>query len=231
MNKLLIALVLVGMLLLTMPAAILARTQNESVDFVNGRVSQMVEDKTRRVLDGLNTRRLEFNQDREAFKDFVADALDIDRNYCAWLMLGKHMSLIMLENASSETERLEWAMQHKEDIATVFDTLSAGFLESYSAILLDFTGWLEVRVINVSPMPNPLGTDARIVRSHLVRHGHPPISLDYMLHYPDYPKQWRIFDVMIDGVSIVQTFRNLYDTKLQNKSLSEVATEMRNGQF
>jgi phospholipid transport system substrate-binding protein len=40
-----------------------------------------------------------------------------------------------------------------------------------------------------------------------------------------------VFDVMVEGVSFVQTFRQQFDQELQNKSIAQVAAELRNGQL
>ena len=41
--------------------------------------------------------------------------------------------------------------------------------------------------------------------------------------------QWKIFDVMIEGISYVQTFKNQFDAPLRQKSIKQVATELRSG--
>jgi phospholipid transport system substrate-binding protein len=38
-----------------------------------------------------------------------------------------------------------------------------------------------------------------------------------------------VFDVMVEGVSFVQTFRAQFDAELQNKTIAQVAQELRNG--
>ena len=43
--------------------------------------------------------------------------------------------------------------------------------------------------------------------------------------------QWQVFDVMVEGVSFVQTFRTQFDAPLQNKSIKQVAADLRAGKI
>jgi len=40
---------------------------------------------------------------------------------------------------------------------------------------------------------------------------------------------WKVFDVMVEGVSFVQTFRSQFDAPLTNKSIKQVAADLRAG--
>jgi phospholipid transport system substrate-binding protein len=40
-----------------------------------------------------------------------------------------------------------------------------------------------------------------------------------------------VFDVMVEGVSFVQTFRQQFDQQLQTKSIAQVAAELRTGKL
>jgi phospholipid transport system substrate-binding protein len=42
---------------------------------------------------------------------------------------------------------------------------------------------------------------------------------------------WKVFDVMVEGVSFVQTFRQQFDNELTHKSIKQVAADLRNGQL
>ena len=39
----------------------------------------------------------------------------------------------------------------------------------------------------------------------------------------------KIFDVMIEGISYVQTFKNQFDAPLRQKGIEQVARELRSG--
>ena len=40
---------------------------------------------------------------------------------------------------------------------------------------------------------------------------------------------WKVFDVMVEGVSFVQTFRRQFDNELSHKSIRQVASELASG--
>ena len=63
----------------------------------------------------------------------------------------------------------------------------------------------------------------------MLRSGGEPIPVDYLMRNVD--GQWKIFDVMIEGISYVQTFKTQFDAPLRQKSIQQVATELRNGQI
>ena len=43
--------------------------------------------------------------------------------------------------------------------------------------------------------------------------------------------QWKVFDVMVEGVSFVQTFRNQFDAPLSQKGIKAVAADLASGQM
>jgi len=172
--------------------------------------SEMVELNTGRILDTLNTRRAEFAKDREALREFVSTEFNamFDRNYSARMVLGRH--------ARGADEA---------DIGLFADALTEGLLQRYGALLLDFNTKISTRIKSESELPRGIGVR---VTSELIRPGEAPIALDYLLRQSD--GQWKVFDVIIEGVSMVQTFRQQFDNELQRKSIREVADELRAGQ-
>jgi len=52
----------------------------------------------------------------------------------------------------------------------------------------------------------PAGADDVTVRNRYLSPGHPPVSVDYAMHLT--PQGWKIYDVVVDGVSIVLAFRS-----------------------
>jgi len=173
--------------------------------------SQMIEQGTQRILGTLNTRRAEFSNDQGALRAFVADELDaiFDRNYSARMVLGRHA------RGADEI-----------DIALFADALTDGLLQRYGTLLLDFNAQLNIRIKSESALPRDMGVR---VASEILRPGEAPIALDYLLRQSD--GQWKVFDVIIEGVSMVQTFRQQFDAELQRKSIREVADELRAGQL
>ena len=66
------------------------------------------------------------------------------------------------------------------------------------------------------------------VKSDFVRANGQATPVDYLMRKTG--ANWQVFDVMVEGVSFVQTFRQQFDNELTHKSIKQVATELRNGQ-
>ncbi len=176
-----------------------------------GSPSQLVLNNSQRVLSTLEKRRSEFTKNRAALRQFVGTEFNamFDRDYAARLVLGRHA-----RDADDA------------DVKLFSDALADNLMQRYGSSMLDFNTQLRVRVKSETQLQRGLGVK---VSSEFLRQGGEPIPVDYLMHKTG--TQWKVFDVMVEGVSYVQTFRNQFDTELQRKTIKQVATELRNGQI
>jgi len=173
--------------------------------------SQMVLANSQRVLDTLEKRRPEFTKNRTALRTFVNGEFNqmFDRDYAAKLVLGLH------GRGASDA-----------DVKLFADALADNLMQRYGSSLLDFNTRLTPRVKSESPLPNNMGV--RVV-SELQRKGGEPIPVTYLMHQVN--GQWKVFDVQVEGVSFVQTFRSQFDAPLGQKGIRKVAADLRSGQI
>ena len=173
--------------------------------------SKLVLDNSERLLSTLEARRAEFTADRGKLQAFVASEFDkmFDREHSARLVLGRH------GRGASDA-----------DVKLFADALADSLMRRYGSSLLDFNTQLRVRVKSETPLPRGLGVR---VSSEMLRQGGEPIPVDYLMRQT--PQGWRVFDVMVEGVSFVQTFRQQFDNELQRKSIAQVTQELRAGQI
>lgn len=173
--------------------------------------SQLVLDNTRRVLGELEARRAEFTNDRGALEAYVKSEFDnmFDRDYAARQVLGRH--------ARGANEA---------DIKLFSDALADSLARRYGSSLLDFNVRLQARIRSEQALPRGLGVR---VSSELLRQGGEPVPVDYLMRQSG--GTWKVFDVMVEGVSFVQVFRRQFDGELQNKSIRQVAQELSAGQL
>lgn len=178
---------------------------------MQGSPSQLVLNNSQRVLSTLEKRRAEFTRNRAALREFVNTEFNamFDRDYAARQVLGRH--------ARGAAEA---------DIKLFADALADNLMQRYGSSLLDFNTKLRVRVKSETPLPRGLGVK---VSSEFLRQGGAPIPVDYLMRQSG--SQWKVFDVMVEGVSYVQTFRSQFDAELQRKTIRQVAAELRNGQL
>lgn len=173
--------------------------------------SKLVLDNSTRVLAALESRRAEFTKDRVKLRRFVDSEFNqmFDRDYAARQVLGRH------GRGASDA-----------DVKVFADALANNLMQRYGSSLLDFNTRLQVRVKSETALPRGLGVK---VASELVRSGGDPIPVDYLMRQSG--GQWKVFDVMVEGVSFVQTFRQQFDAELQRKSIRQVAADLSSGQI
>jgi phospholipid transport system substrate-binding protein len=173
--------------------------------------SKMVLDNSTRILSTLESRRAEFTKNREALRQFVSSEFDamFDRDYAARLVLGVHA------RGASDA-----------DVKLFADALADGLMARYGSSLLDLNSKLKVRVKSETPLPNGRGVR---VSSEYLRQAGEPVPVDYLMRKNG--ASWKVFDVMVEGVSFVQTFRSQFDGPLKSKSIAQVAADIKAGKL
>ncbi len=207
-----LALALAASLLAAAPALVFAQAQPApAAANMQGSPSELVLDNTRRVLETIETRRAEFTRARAALERFVSGEFDsmFDRDYAARQVLGRH------GRGASDA-----------DVKAFGDALADNLMRRYGSSLIDFNTRLRVRIKSETALPRGLGVK---VSSELLRQGGEPIPVDYLMRRAG--NGWRVFDVMVEGVSFVQTFRQQFDSELQRKSIAQVTQELRSGRI
>jgi len=176
-----------------------------------GSPSQLVLANSTRILATLESRRAEFQKDRGALRDFVASEFNnmFDRDYSARLVLGVH------GRGASDA-----------DVKVFADALADSLMQRYGSSLLDLNTKLKVRVKSETPLR---GGAIVKVSSEYLRQGNEPVPVDYLMR--NVGGQWKVFDVMVEGVSFVQTFRNQFDAPLKQKSIPQVAADIKSGKL
>jgi len=171
--------------------------------------SQIVLTNSTRILTTLENRRAEFTKNRTALRQFMTSEFNqmFDRDYSGRLVLGRH------GRGASDA-----------DVKLFSDALAENLMQRYGASLLDFNTQLKVRVKSETALPGGRGVR---VSSEFLRAGGEPIPVDYLMRQVG--GQWKVFDVMVEGVSYVQTFRTQFDTPLSQKSIAQVAAELKAG--
>ena len=172
--------------------------------------SKLVLDSSTRILGTLEQRRAEFRKNPAALKQFITGEFNrmFDRDYAARLVLGRHS-----RGAAPA------------DVTAFANALTDNLMQRYGAALLGFDGKPRIRLKGESPLPNNRGVK---VSTEILREGGDPIPVDY---YVRNNGGWKIFDVMVEGVSYVQTFRSQFDAPLKRASIAQVAADLQAGKL
>jgi phospholipid transport system substrate-binding protein len=174
-----------------------------------GQAGKVVIDASTRILTTLQQRRSEFSSNPASLRSYIDSELNrtFDRDYAARLVLGPHA------RGASDA-----------DIKLFADAMADSLMQRYGSTLLNIQGKPSFRLKGESPLPGNRGVR---VSTELVRAGNEPTPVEYWMRNVN--GQWKIFDVNIEGISYVQTFRNQFDTPLRQKGIKQVASELHSG--
>jgi len=94
----------------------------------------------------------------------------------------------------------------KESLVREFRTM---LVRTYSASLSQYRN----QTIDVKPAKIAAGDSETVVRTLVNQPGGQPIPIDYSMEKSD--KGWRVYDVVVDGVSLVTTYRSTFNDQIQ----------------
>ncbi len=196
---------------LVAPAACLVPLAPALAATTQGAPSQLVLENSTRVLRTLEARRAEFAADRGALDKFISSEFNkmFDRDYAARLVLGRHA------RGADPAEIKRFA-----------DALADSLTSRYGASLVSFDSGLKVKVNSESSLR---GGAIVKVSSEFIRKNGDAVPVDYLMHKDG--GKWKVFDVMVEGVSFVQTFRGQFDQPLSRKGIAAVAADLRAGKL
>lgn len=120
------------------------------------------------------------------------------------LALGKNW------NEASNEQKIEFVDQ--------FRTL---LVRTYSKSLQEFKD----QTINFSPLNVAAGEDKVTVKSKVLQSGGPSIPVDYRLRLKD--DEWKVYDIIIDGVSLVTNYRGTFAQEMRKGGMEAVLKMLR----
>ena len=170
--------------------------------------SQVVLSDSQRLIHSLSDRRTEFESNPAALHAFVHEefAHIFDRVYSARLVLGS------ASRSATDTE-----------VGAFADALGESLMRRYAGSLLKVNPGLNIKVTTETPLRE--GTIVKVT-SQIERSNGTPVQVDYLMRQG--VGKWQVFDVMVEGISFVQTLRIMFAEDLRTKSLAQVTEDLRN---
>jgi len=171
----------------------------------NAGPAQIVADSAQRMLTELDANRAMYKKDPAKLDHLVATVLlpSFDSETAARLVLG-------------QTWRTATADERKRFVDAFYHSL----LRNYGAALVDFTGD-RFKILPYNGDPN----DTRAsVRTEVKRASGEVVPVTFELHKTD--TGWKAWDVVIDGISYIKSFRTDIGSEVQAKGLDEVITRL-----
>lgn len=166
----------------------------------------MVRETTREVLTALDENRERIEGDPRAVYELVGDIVlpRFDFELMSRFVLARHW------RTASEAQR--------ERFTEAFRQL---LVRTYARALAEYSGEEEVRI---PAQRIDTSRDRVTVETEIVQPGGPPIPVDYtLLRQGD---AWRVFDVTIEGVSLVQNYRSQFDGVVRREGMDALIEQL-----
>ena len=169
----------------------------------------IIEETTSHILQTLDSRREEYAADLEQLRAMVREDLLplIDLNYSARLILGK-------AGRGVSPEQLD----------AFSDAMSGVLINRYADGLLEFRSDEQLEVLPMKGSNNEKLTRVR-TRIKLDNGGMAPV--DYAFHKTE--EGWKAFDVTVEGISYVITFRNQIAPRVEKEGIEKVTADIAAG--
>lgn len=168
----------------------------------------LVESTITELIDELQARRPELEQDKLKLFQLVEEVVvpHFEINMIARLVLGKHW------RAANDVQRGEFAEEFKKLM-----------IRTYATALFEYTGRERMEV---KPLRMKDGDKRVRVETKVILPGAPPVPVNYSFILTQ-SGDWKIYDVKIDGISLVTTYRSSYGQAVQTKGLDVLINELK----
>jgi phospholipid transport system substrate-binding protein len=166
---------------------------------------QLVENSAKKMLQELDANRAMYKGDPAKLDALVGNVLlpNFDTEYSARLVLGQ-----------------SWRTATPEQRKRFVDAFYHSLLRNYGAALIDFTGDRFV----VLPYKGDPGDTTATVRTEVKKSSGDKVPVNFSLRKT--PEGWKAWDVVIEGISYVKSFRTDFASEIQQKGLDDVITRL-----
>ena len=166
---------------------------------------ETVENSAKKMLAELDANRPTYAKDPAKLDALVANVLlpNFDSDYAARLVLGQ-----------------AWRSATPEQRQRFVDAFYHSLLSNYGNALLNFTAGKFV----VLPYKGDPADKMATVRTQVKRSSGEVVPVDFSLHKTD--DGWKAWDVVIEGISYVKSFRTDFAADVQLKGLDEVISRL-----
>jgi phospholipid transport system substrate-binding protein len=162
---------------------------------------QLVEQSAKRMLTELDANRATYMKDPSKLDALVGNVLlpNFDTDYAARLVLGQN-----------------WRTATDDQRKRFVDAFYHSLLRNYGAALVDFTADRFV----ILPYKGDPGDTNATVHTQVKRENGEKVPVDFTLHKT--AAGWKAWDVVIEGISYVKSFRTDFASEVQQQGLDEV---------
>lgn len=166
---------------------------------------QLVRERTDKIIALLKANKSVYNQDHKKLYAMVQEQVlpYFDFRAMSRLVLGKHW------REASEAQRDRFASEFRDLL-----------VRTYATALLKYTNEEVVYL----PFRSSPDDKTAVVKTEVKQGGGPVIPIHYSFYLTD--GAWKVFDVTIEGVSLVTTYRSTYAEKIKNSGMDGLIAYM-----
>lgn len=171
--------------------------------------AELIEESAQEMLTELEKNRAEYRKNPAKVRALVDRVLlpNFDTEYAARLVLGRH-----------------WRTAAPEQRQRFIKAFYNSMLNNYGSALAEFTGdRLRVLPANVAP-----DADRAVVRTEVRTSDGSRVPVNYSLRKT--PQGWKAWDVSIEGISYVKSFREDFGAEIDQKGLDAVIQRLESGE-
>jgi len=160
------------------------------------------------MLKDLDAHRADYKKDPNKVHHLVDEILlpHFDTEYSAKLVLGKY-----------------WSTASADQRTRFVDAFYKSMLSNYGDALVDFTS----DRLKVFPYTGDPKAQYATVRTQIRKDDGSQVAVNYSLRQTD--QGWKAWDVIIEGISYVKSFRDDFSSEIEQKGLDEVIARLESG--
>ena len=166
--------------------------------------SQVIQTAANGLLQALNADRETYRKNPSKVQALVDQYIlpHVDTQFAAQLVLGRYWRTA----TPQQRERFINAFYHS-------------MLNNYGAAIVEFTS----NTLKVFPTRVSAGSQNATVRTEMARTSGPPVNVNYYMH--ETPDGWKAWDVVIDGVSYVKSYREDFGSQIAQQGGNAAAID------
>ncbi len=171
--------------------------------------SQVVQEAADGLLKALDANRQEYRNNPAKVQALVDQYIlpHIDTQFAAQLVLGRYWKTA----TPQQRQRFMNAFYHS-------------MLNNYGAAIVEFTS----NTLKVFPTHVSASDQNPVVRTQMARGNGAPVSVNYYMHMT--PQGWKAWDVIIDGVSYVKSYREDFGSQIAQQGIDAVINRLEKGE-
>ena len=162
---------------------------------------ELVQSVAQNLLKDLDANRAVYTKDPQKLRvmvdKYLLPAFDVD--YSARLVLGKN-----------------WRTATDAQKKRFIDAFYGSMMRNYGDAILEFSA----DRLKIFPFKGDPASGSATVRTEVTRDNGTPVPVNYSLHTT--PKGWKVWDVTIEGISYVRSYRSDFGAEAEQKGLDAV---------